>query len=371
MVSGRRNTGSNQVKNSRANYMLIAGAALVLAALGLLVTGCSDEEATPVTPEPVDDPRSISLERTDWSWAGVPFLGEGYLSRSGDQRTFDPVDRVEAVRWFLPKQRTLARYQDPDLTGAARDRTRPTLDLYLRADDGTWDPEDWGGITTGFSRTGRDLSTASYLEIWINDGEPDRSLRQGRLHLDFGFIDEDGFWPLDNDGNLQVGTHEMEDGILPGDYPDGVFIVEEDIGLDGDENGPQRFDAAYEIAGDTPYPRINGTARNGREDDEDVNGDGRLYRDSGYFTTTIDLKETESLVEVVYDYGDVQDLMDANISWRKYRITLTAVDSVSVGIAANIRAVTHVRVWYENPAQGASPVNWLQFSGLRFVENAD
>ena len=45
----------------------------------------------------------------------------------------------------------------------------------------------------------------------------------------------------------------------------------------------------------------------GREiDDEDLNGNTRLDQDNGYFTTTIDLKETEALVDVVYDYDDVQ-----------------------------------------------------------------
>ena len=152
--------------------------------------------------------------------------------------------------------------------------------------------------------------------------------------------------------------------------PDGVFVApEEDIGLDGNENGPQRFDSSYEISGDRPFPRINGTARNNREDNEDINGDGRMYMDNGYFTVTLDLKNTEALVDVVYDYENVQELVDQNIAWRKYRVPLAAADQVSAGTAPNRKAVTHVRVWYESSDPGGPGVKWLQFSEFKFSDD--
>ena len=169
---------------------------IFLSALCFLVVGCSDDESNMTTPAPADDPWEISLNRLDWSWASAPFLGEAYVAEMGDVRTFDPEDRVDAIRWFLPKDRVLRRYLDPDLTNAAGDQTQPAMDLYLRADDGVWDPEDWGGIMTGISRTGLDVSTAQFSKSGSTTVSPTSRQRHGKLHLDFGYMSEDGFWPL-------------------------------------------------------------------------------------------------------------------------------------------------------------------------------
>ncbi len=318
--------------------------------------------------EGVDSSDVISLTRIGWSWASAPFLGSGYQNDNpGDMRVFDPEDRVETVRWFLPKDRTLRRYLNPELINQERDETQPSMDMYLRADDGSWDTEDWGGIMRSISRTGLDLSKSQFIEIWINDGVADITQRRGKLHLDFGYINEDGFWPEDTDGNLEVGTPQREDGIVDGNQDDVFYAPEEDIGLDGNEFGPQKFDANFEVNGDSPYPGINGTARNGREDDEDLNRDGRMNTDNGFFTATIDLKDSDALVDVVYDYSDVQELVNSNIAWRKYRIPLTAVDTVSVGTAPNLRAVTHARIWYEDPDPGGRTALTLQLSEFKFL----
>jgi hypothetical protein len=317
--------------------------------------------------EGVDSSDVISLTRIAWFWASAPFLGSGYLADNPDPRSFDPEDRVETVRWFLPQERTLRRYLNPELINQERDETQSTMDMYLRADDGSWDPEDWGGIMRGINRTGLDLSKSQFVEIWINDGVADINQRRGKLHIDFGYINEDGFWPVDGDGDLVIGNWEQEDGIVDGNPDDVFYAPDEDIGLDSNEFGPQKFEADYEIGGDTPYPGINGTARNSREDSEDLNQDGRPNRDNGYFTATIDLKDSRALVDVVYDYDDVQDLINGNIAWRKYRIPLTSVDTVSVGTAANLRAVTHTRIWYEDPNPGGRTALTLQMSEFRFV----
>lgn len=334
------------------------------------VSGCSDDESQITVPSVVDDPWAMSQARTDWSWSSSPFLGSEYLANNPDLRSFGPEDRVEAVRWFVPRDRTLRRYLNPALTGRERDKTQASMNLFLRADDGWWDAEDWGGIMQGISRIGIDMSSAQFVEIWLNDGEPDITQRRGRVHIDFGFINEDGFWPVDDDGQLLIGTLEWEDGILPGEGPDGIWTTDEDIGLDGDENGPQRYASDFEIDGDSPYPRINGTARNNREDSEDLNDNTRLDTRNGYFTTTIDLRETESLVDVVYDYDDVADLVGAGIAWRKYRIPLASVDSVSLDAVPDLGHVTHVRIWYEDPEQGGNATRRLQVSDFKFVDDS-
>lgn len=323
--------------------------------------------------EGVDSSNYVSLTRASWSWASVPFLGEAYQDSSLDFRTFEPEKRV-TTRWFLPRDRVLRRYLNPNLIKEERDDTQQVMDLYLRADDG-WESDNWGGIMRGISRTGLDLSKSQFVEIWVNDGVPDKDFRSGRLHIDFGYINEDGFWTLDEDSNLVIGNFDQEDGITynpetgEGTAPDGIFTAAlEDIGLDGlGENGPQGYNANYEIGGDSPFPRINGTARNSREDTEDLNRNARMDRNDGYFTTVIDLKNTQALIDVDYDFEDVQDLKDQNIAWRKYRIPLGAVDKVSGGSIADIRSITHARIWYENDTQDARDAVRLQLSDFKFL----
>ncbi len=318
--------------------------------------------------EGVDASDIISLTRIGWSSSSVPFQGERYQNENpSDTRVFAPENRVDNMRWFTPQERTERRMLNPDLINQERGETQQVMDLYLRDDDGIWDPEDWGGIIRGVSRTGQDMSKAQFVEIWINDGEPDFDQRSGKLHIDFGYISEDGFWPLEENGDLILDKHEQEDGIITGE-PDGIWTFEEDIGLDILNQTRNEYSAQYEINGDSPYPRINLTGKNNREDNEDVNKSGILDRDNGYFTTVIDLKETEALVDVVLDYTDVDDLVAQNIAWRKYRIRIGAIDTVAVGTQPNIEAITHTRIWYENdnPNDPGKPVH-LQLSEFKFL----
>lgn len=314
--------------------------------------------------EGVDASDMVTLNRLGWSWASQPRLGAGWLSSHPDTRQFLPKDRVGTLRWFLPKDRVLRRYLNPDLVNQERDETQTVMDLYMRS-DGAWRQENWGGIMRGLSRTGLDLSKAQFVEVWVNDGIPDAALRSGKLHFDFGYINEDGFWPKDLDGLPVTGTYQQEDGIV-NNQPDGVWTYEEDIGLAGIETDEYLYNAEY-VGADDPFPRINNTARNNREDTEDLNANGRLDQVDGFYTVAIDLKDSAALVDVVRDYDNVEDLVSAGIAWRKYRIPLAAVDSVAVGTAANIKAVTHARIWYENEAAGAPSTVHLQLSDLRFL----
>jgi Motility related/secretion protein len=310
--------------------------------------------------EGVDASDIITLTRIGWTWGAQPFLGERHRLEENDTREFIPENRVKDVRWFTPKERTERYMLNPTLENQERGETQQVMDLYLKGENDGWSDTDWGGITRGISRTGQDLSKAQFIEIWVNDGRPDKEFRTGKLHIDFGYINEDGFWN-EGESGLIIGRHDQEDGILPNTEPDGIFSYEEDIGLDGDENGPQKYSAEYGDASD-PYPNINGTARNNREDNEDINRNSILDRDNGYFTTVIDLKETEALVDVIEDYRDekpedVIALENARIAWRKYRIPITEIDTVSIGTQPNIQAVTHVRLWFEDPEWNDYQVN--------------
>jgi len=190
--------------------------------------------------EGVDSSDIITLSRLGWFYASKPIVGQN----DPNPTIYTAENRVEEVRWFLPQNRVLRRYLNPDLINQERDETQQTMNMYLRSANGTWGSDEWGGIMRGISRTGLDLSKAQFVEIWLNDSQPDSTARRGRLHIDFGYIDEDGFWPLDENGEPIEDRWEREDI-----NDDGIFTFEEDIGLDGNENGPERFQADFEIDG--------------------------------------------------------------------------------------------------------------------------
>ena len=308
----------------------------------------------------------VSLDRLDWTWASAPIDRE-------------PEDRVETVRWFQPRDLVLRRYFNPTLDGATGDATIDVLELFLREDSGSWSTDNWGGVMTSLparadvSLPPANLTDSHYFEIWVNDGRPNLDQRHGKLHIDFGTISEDFFWPENNVFELVTGTFQQEDGIVPGTEPDGVWTaLTEDIGLAGIEADPYLFNADYEYRSDPPYAGINGTARNNREDSEDVDGNGTFTRDNGYFTLTIDLAEDDPVIDVVYDFADeapdaVTGLVTDGIAWRLYQFRLNEALPVSDYTTPDLSEVTHMRIWYEDDAPGVIYKTTLQIARMRFT----
>lgn len=349
---------SRGMRCHRHRLFIIAAAVLGLAA-------CSGDDKNPVAPEPADEPGTISLNRLSWSVASLSVDPDA----SGDvPRTFAAQDRVGAIRWFMLNPPVLRRYLEPDVGLEEGEAPIAALELYLRSETGTWEPSSWGGIMCSPTSTGTgfpDMSDMAWLDIWVNDGVVDPAGRSGRLHVDFGRIDEDGFWPRDWEGRLVQNQFEQEDGILW--EPDGVWTYQEDIGLDGCESDWCLYRADYTINGDSPYPQINNMARNNREDTEDIDHDGHWDRANSYFTYVIDLAATVPIVDVVQDYDDVQDLIADGIAWRLYRIPIRrAVAVVNASGEPNIADVRHFRIWLEDATHAETPIRWLQFAGIRF-----
>ena len=317
--------------------------------------------------EGVESSDLVGLSRSSWFWASAP------LDTNSVER--DPEDRAKIIRWFrAPEGEATRRWHlNPTLINQEREETQQTLLMYLSQGDGLWSAGDWGGIMRGISRTGIDLSKSQFVEFWVNDRAPDPGDRSGRIHIDFGYINEDGFWPVLDDGSLKVGDYETEDGI-DGSTPDGKLGLNEDIGLAGEYSAGlnfQEYGASYEYDGDTPFPRINNTAGNLRMDSEDINGND-FYMENGYFSFAVDLADTAlPLVDVLRDYrtqepGDVAELEAANISWRKYRVKISEAKPISGGTIPDIRLVTHVRIWFEDDDfTGQERV--LEFSDLKFL----
>ena len=319
--------------------------------------------------EGIDSSDVLPVSRLTWSEASLPRHGEdtAYAQNPlvADDRVFAPDDRV-TTRWFLPRENVLRRYLNPTLKEQEGREVQQSLQIFMRADDGQWDPQDWGGVMKGMGRSGVDLTQAQFLEFWVNDFEAVPELRRGTLHFDFGIINEDFYWPVDPDsGELILDTFDQEDRDR-----NGVFMIDEDTGL-GDDPAADRFSADY-VGADDPYPWINGTAGNNREDSEDLDGDSNLDKKDGFFTLRIDLADS-ALVDVLRDYDSaiMGDNIAKGLAWRKYRVRLGDALEVlprTTGTTPNLAAVTHVRIWFEDvrPDPGDAE-RMLQLSDIKFV----
>ncbi|MBK9776685.1 MAG: hypothetical protein IPP62_10030 [bacterium] len=356
-----------EMENARAHGLLSRRHKLVIiTAMILCVGACSDDDKSPVAPGPVDAPGTLSHHRLSWSLASLPVDP----AAGGDTpRTFTANDRVETIRWFLLNSPVLRRYLEPDVGQEEGEAPVPALELYLRSETGAWETSNWGGIMCSPTATGTgfpDMSGMAWLDIWVNDGIVDPTQRTGRLHVDFGRLDEDGYWPLDPEGQLVTNQFEQEDGILGGE-PDGVWGYHEDIGLDGCVSESCVYSADYGWYSDPPYPQINNMARNNREDTEDIDHNGEWDRTNSYFTHVIDLAATVPIIDVVQDYDNVQELVDAGIAWRLYRIPirreLTIVNASGEPDLADVR---HFRIWLEDASNSGMPTRRVQLAGIRF-----
>ena len=328
----------------------------ILLLLGL--TSCGEDDPVAV-PDQEDDPGALTLDRPAWTLPSPPAHGRD--DTTGDA-VFSHENRVRTVRWFQPRDPVLWRHLAPDLTGPARDRVQPALDMFLRADDGTWDADDWGGIMCGIDTTGMDIPGARILDIWVNDFQVDPTLRRGRLHIDFGLISEDGYWPLVWDWDYgeitEYGTMQNEDRI---------FTQDEDTGLGGITDA-ELFSPFY-VSDANPYPDINSTTKNNEWDVEDPDGDRSFNLDDEYFSTVIDLRDTPAVVDVLRDHGDSPDipvLVEGGHAWRMYRFSVDDLTAVTAtGRMPDLDRVRHLRIWFEDEGRPDDRV-WLQITGLRF-----
>ncbi|MDO9172060.1 MAG: hypothetical protein Q7W29_09530 [bacterium] len=325
--------------------------------------------------EGVDSSDLLPVNRLAWSAASVPAHGTGLSVPPGDPRAylvgreFTPQGRLD-TRWFLPREITQRRYLNPELREQEARESQQVLQIHLSNGGEAWTPESWGGITHGLGRNGVDLTKAQFLEFWVNDFRHEAlgTTPDGTLHFDFGYINEDGYWPVGTGGALETGTYQREDGVM-GDAPDGIWEIREDVGL-GNDAVRDRFNADFGTDGD-PYPWINGTAGNNREDSEDLDGDSILDDKDGFFTISVDLADS-AMVDVLRDFppSEVTANLDQRLSWRKYRIRLG--DRLPVvppgGITPQLATATHLRIWFENrdPA-AAETVRDIQLTEIKLL----
>ncbi len=310
---------------------------LLAATLALLVAGCSDDDTVaPDVPFETDVVFAFSRAATYPASAPSPFEPDPL---------FTPENRVPTIRWFHPPSPTYRYELNPDLCCDERLETVFVTELLLRDDGDTWDPDDWGGVMRGVRwYEDRDISGTAFLSVWVNDFAIDEADRSGRLHIDVGTICEDFIWPDTGDGP-EYGTRQTEDI-----NHDGVFVLNEDVGLDAIVDGDELIEPGRPFSVDEgtvedPYPDINNTAWNGVQDDEDLDRNTILDLENDYLAFVIDLADTTAFIDVVRDYDYPPIDGDA---WRLYQLPLHSAEVV--GEMPVLHDVRHLRIWYEDDA---------------------
>ncbi len=346
--------------------------------------------------EGVDKSDVIPMGREGWWWASLP---AEFANPSDVNRRFKPQDRAY-IRWYRPTPSVTREDLNPDLSEQERRDVVPALNLQLEPPAGTDTFADtlYTGIMRGYA-SDLDLTEAQYLEFWVNDFQKNVDAREGVLHFDFGFINEDFYWKTVFDEQQQ--KYVLERGVLDQEDTDndGQLSTDEDVGLDGiasvDEDKPRSpfenvlgrasdpggddFDSSREDDAD-PFPRINGLEFNQRLDSEDLNLNGSLDMADAYYTLTLPLKDTDHvLVDVNRDYPTFvsSDDRKVNNSWRKYRLDLKEIQLRMAHLGetgfltkpADLSKVRFFRVWYEVPGGSASGRRDLQFAEMRFLGN--
>lgn len=363
------------------------------------------------------DGRDLNMSYSAWKPPAIPT--EISLFADADERKGTMV-------WYAPRRGALQGDLNPRLEGSeeADDGAR-VLELWLLPNSETASgvalaPEDnWYGFTQVISRSGEDLSTAQFIDIWINDYRDPGVRASGTMYVDIGEISEDAVWwstvpgvyqPPDGfgfgvldtedengDGRLDESTQENEDIGLDqeeeGDGEDPVSDPHQDLWSIDDreetENDPTRNLQTFRY--------VNGTEFNNTLDTEDLNGDFRLNQLNNYFTYRVDLGTTdrELVVTSVYDdfpgagpgsldywiASEPEALARENNGWRRIRIPLGEDFEYDRTGVPDYSQVKHVRIWFtgmpssqkfpgvtvgpDEPAGGVP----LQIASVEFIGN--
>lgn len=356
--------------------------------------------------ENVDQSVQVSMSREGWWWASLPVPDDGQLPYQPENRAY--------VGWHRAVPGLKRGDINPTLSEQEQRDVLTSMEMRIVARDTTigWQADEYAGIMRSLGEV--DLTQAQFLEFWIDDGtgylDPDASeaeraaARPGRLHFDFGQINEDFFWPVDESGVYEINTWQKEDqdndgllGAPPGygneDRGLDRILSEDEIlggstpivgrpGRPGDPAGDDfSSEADFEGRQDV-FVYINGTEGNRRLDSEDINNNGFLDNQDGYFELTLDLDDGNPLVDPYRDYADdaafINDAILDGRSWRKYRLDLRQIaqkirGNDGLGYSAgnpDLSRVRYLRIWYQPEGDGSDPVERrIKFAEMRFLGN--
>lgn len=306
--------------------------------------------------EGVEDSDRLSMIRSLWHPSSPP------LDPDDETARLDPISEGVEFYWYNPATTDEQEYlvtnkMDLNPKIDERENTRETS-LFLKTIN--TEEDQWCGIMAGFVG-GLDITTAQYLEIWVNDFTPDTTLRRrgGTVHVDFGEIDEDYYQP---------GTDKLDDE----DFYNWT-AMEDDYGFTGDDQS-RRYPTGFE---ESDYDRergiyrwINSRVGNSVHDTEDLNGNGRLDEDNNYYSLEFNLADS-AIIDVQRDFTGYD--VDPKKSWRMYRLDLKKARVVG-GVEPRLDAIKHMRIWIENAdsinadtGSGVGLENMLEITGVKFV----
>ncbi|MEZ4649146.1 MAG: cell surface protein SprA [Candidatus Eisenbacteria bacterium] len=305
--------------------------------------------------EGAKDVSNIPLSRRVWRLSSIP---QRVLQDAGNSVPTASARKGEII-WYSPRKAAQEFDLQPTLEAQEGDNNRPILEFYFapRGETEQERRDSWVGLSQPLStRNGVNLSTAQFLDIWINDGIPyeDRDEREGTLYLELGQVSEDAIWRR-NDLFADQSTWQV---FAPNDSLDTEDVItrdgqldfndrdNEDTGLDNrigrdpsDGFDDYRFtetnaqdDGEYQPI---EFRYINGTEGNQDLDTEDLNGDGNIDTFESYFEIALDLAD-ESLWEtdvrrdfVLNDPGAPLTETPADSSgWRRLRVALSDEDLI-------------------------------------------
>jgi len=252
---------------------------------------------------------------------------------------------------------------DQQINIAGTEMREPSLRLTFGEEVGNQLPlgeVGWRSITTVLSNTGSDLSRSDYLEFYASG---DQALT---LILDLGRVSEDALF-LDVEGKTS-GTH-------PGtgrDWGIGYLDQEADPRIGEIWNGHLDEAGAWveECLGARGRiyplgdPRANCTRSNGRNDTEDLDGDGNLAMGDRIYRYLIRLDGASPYL--------VRTKQETGSSFQLYRIPLRGPDALNVGgrvTEADWRAVKHLRLTVTGPgARRGVSLTRLRLLGSRWLK---
>ena len=300
----------------------------------------------------IDDMESITevfplgIMRPTWSPASEPFGTNLVKGR---------------VNWFNP---TNVYFRDvyPPNTMSEKDRVEKIAVLDIKVippkiyTPGVSTPV-WGGVMK-YVGNELDFSEREYIEFLVKVDSVSVNFNQVKMYIDLGDVSEDFY--TENGGR---GILNTEDGIVSG-RKTGTLHAVDDIGLSGIPVGQPGFDpfdifSEKEINGEFPF--INGTARNGVLDTEDLNGNGVLDTLERMFRYQVTLGDTlTSFFQNEYN------------GWHLYRIPLynnPFMEQISsVASQPDLKRISFVRMWFETETLAKVRLVYVDIVGNKWRE---
>jgi len=217
----------------------------------------------------------------------------------------------------------------------------------------------WGSITTVLSNTGSDLTRSDFLEFYAAGGEA------LTLVLDLGRVSEDAFF-VDREGStagVRADTGEPWGlGILDQEADPRRGEIWNDA-LDRQGVWPEECQVRRGQIFPLGHPEANCARGNGRNDTEDLDGDGNLSAADRVYRYVVRLDGSSPYL--------VRTAQETGSPFQLYRIPLRGPLAVNVGgrvTEADWRAVKHLRLTVTGTAsQGVSLVR-LRLLGSRWVK---